>query len=201
MPEIKNPVPNNQVASFFQISAEIDPSNNWTLIKVDNTGLDNGTNQQMSSIQEETDYDSLFSNNSLKSNHSSSNKELCTCLQFDDSDDLDQNQIKSNRIKKNPHRVIQRVSSYPRCHPGLDPHRFRLDDRSGLKSESTNQLLRHLPTIPPYSSTEPTFDWHRKPQNLHDQPQSFDHEDTIFFHEPPRTTGFEFDRYLHIFTS
>merc|ERR1712061_372964 len=78
---------NNKVASNtnsqkntkpFQISPENDPANNWTLIKVNNNGITQGGSEQMTSIQEE-EYDSLFSS-SLKTSHSSSHRELCTCL-------------------------------------------------------------------------------------------------------------------------
>ena len=109
---------------FFQISPENDPSNNWTLFKVDNPGIQNPGSDQMSSIQEE-EFDSLFSSPSLKTSHSSSHKELCTCLGGQISDqDL--------TVKPKGHRLLTRMSSYPKCHPDYDPHRYDLKPHEAI---------------------------------------------------------------------
>jgi len=150
----------------YQISPENDPANNWTLIKVNsNQQVVQGSEQQMTSIQEE-EYDSLFSS-SLKTSHSSSHKELCTCLGGQLSDQaLTENQPRG-------HRILTRMASYPKCHPDFDPHRFDLygnrksadfdrksadfDRKSAdFDRKSENGLeavagLRQLPTIPPTS--------------------------------------------------
>lgn len=100
----------HQKSKPFQISPTNDPSQNWTM-----------TTPQTS----EENCDSLFS--SLKTSHSSSLKELCTCHES----------IQSN----SKHPELQRVASYPKA--VLDPHRFELKE-SKLKLE-----LKHLPTVPP----------------------------------------------------
>jgi len=107
----------------FQISPTNDPSQNWTL----------STPPTLSSTEEDT-YDSLFS--SLKTSHSSSLKELCTCS----------SQPNLSRVihpESKPHTELQRVASWPRA--ASDPHRFDLV----LGAQGDMQELKQLPTVPP----------------------------------------------------
>merc|ERR1712061_903564 len=161
----------------FQISPENDPANNWTLIKVNN--ITQGGSEQMSSIQEE-EYDSLFSS-SLKTSHSSSHKELCTCLGGQISDqDLPQ---------QRGHRLLTRMASYPKCHPDLDPHRYdleRKEDSNNLEAAQAVSVvgLRQLPTIPPSS-----YFWQPKQQQSNTQPRrSLASTPTSDFHKRPSRT-------------
>ena len=108
---------------IFQISPTNDPSQNWTL----------STPPTLSSTEEDT-YDSLFS--SLKTSHSSSLKELCTCS----------SQPNLSRVihpESKPHTELQRVASWPRA--ASDPHRFDLV----LGAQGDMQELKQLPTVPP----------------------------------------------------
>ncbi len=118
--------------SFLQISPEYDPSNNWTLLKALNA------DPYMSSIQEEEQHDSLFSN-SIKTSHSSSHD--CVCLDHQHPQEQQKPQRKNNKIS------LQRVASYPKCHPDNDPHRFDLITKQGATKSDD---MRHLPTVPPY---------------------------------------------------
>jgi len=116
----------------LQISPEYDPSNNWTLLKALNA------DPYMSSIQEEEQHDSLFSN-SIKTSHSSSHD--CVCLDHQHPQEQQKPQRKNNKIS------LQRVASYPKCHPDNDPHRFDLITKQGATKSDD---MRHLPTVPPY---------------------------------------------------
>lgn len=120
----------------FQISPTNDPSQNWTLSTPTTTTL---------SSTEDT-YDSLFS--SLKTSHSSSLKELCTCTS-----DSNLTQLQKSSSKPN-HTELHRVASWPRSAP--DPHRFDLI----LNAESKvaeNQELKQLPTVPPQRLLQQDF--------------------------------------------
>jgi len=187
----KGPATNNTISQKntkpYQISPENDPSNNWTLIKVNNI---QGGSEQMTSIQEE-EFDSLFSSPSLKTSHSSSHKELCTCLggQISDQDLTAQPRV---------HRLLTRMASYPKCHPDYDPHRYDLKQK-----EATTDLeavpvvgLRQLPTIPPTS-----YFWQQQQQQSNTQPRrSMASSPTSDFHKRPSRT-FSHNNFSAISTS
>ena len=109
----------------------------------------------MTSIQEETDYDSLFSQNSLKT--SRSNMHLCTCTSQSNGNVEISNTNDSDLQAKNPHKGVQRVASYPKCHPSLDPHRFDLLAPMGTPEGTLKGTLRHLPTVPPKTASNYFF--------------------------------------------
>jgi len=119
----------------FQISPTNDPSQNWTLSTPTTTTL---------SSTEDT-YDSLFS--SLKTSHSSSLKELCTCTS-----DSNLYQLHKSSSKPN-HTELHRVASWPRSAP--DPHRFDLI--LNAESKELNQELKQLPTVPPQRLLQQDF--------------------------------------------
>ena len=120
----------------LQISPTNDPSQNWTLSTPTTTTL---------SSTEDT-YDSLFS--SLKTSHSSSLKELCTCTS-----DSNLTQLQKSSSKPN-HTELHRVASWSRSAP--DPHRFDLilNDK---QSKVENQELKQLPTVPPQRLLQQDF--------------------------------------------
>ena len=119
----------------LQISPTNDPSQNWTLSTPTTTTL---------SSTEDT-YDSLFS--SLKTSHSSSLKELCTCTS-----DSNLTQLQKSSSKPN-HTELHRVASWPRSAP--DPHRFDLI--LNAESKELNQELKQLPTVPPQRLLQQDF--------------------------------------------
>jgi len=176
----KGSVTNNTISQKntkpYQISPENDPSNNWTLIKVDNPIQ--GGSEQMTSIQEE-EFDSLFSSPSLKTSHSSSHKELCTCLGGQISDqDL--------TVQPRGHRHLTRMASYPKCHPDYDPHRFDLKPQEATADIETVPVvgLRQLPNIPPTS-----YFWQQeKKSNTQPRRQSVASSTTSDFHKRPSRT-------------
>ena len=115
------------VVTVFQISPQIDPSQNWTLFK---------PIPILEDAEEEAD--SLFS--SLKTSHSSSLKALhCTCPR----QEVGQ---RPEVTAESPFPPLRRTASFPRCHPKLDPHRFDLNSE---RPQFVNQSLRQLPTVPP----------------------------------------------------
>ena len=123
----------------LQISPTNDPSQNWT--------LSTPTTTTVSSTEEDnTTYDSLFS--SLKTSHSSSLKELCTCT------GSDSNLTTQFQKSKPNHAELHRVASWPRSNP--DPHRFDLilNDK---QSKVENQELKQLPTVPPQRLLQQDF--------------------------------------------
>jgi len=161
----------------LKISPENDPSNNWTLIKVDNPIQ--GGSEQMTSIQEE-EFDSLFSSPSLKTSHSSSHKELCTCLG---------GQISDQDLTAQPrgHRHLTRMASYPKCHPDYDPHRFDLKPQEATADIETVPVvgLRQLPTIPPTSCF---WQQEKQPNTQPPRRQSLASSTTSDFHKRPSRT-------------
>lgn len=116
----------------FQISPLNDPSHNWTLIKVSSISSEEN---QMSSIQEIEEYDSLFSS-SLKTSHTSSHKELCSAFGTS---------IEDFRREPRPKKTIQRVQSWPKTQSDLDPHRFDIVEKFSIDENH----LKQLPRIPP----------------------------------------------------
>jgi len=189
----KGPATNNTISQKntkpYQISPENDPSNNWTLFKVDNPGIQNPGSDQMSSIQEE-EFDSLFSSPSLKTSHSSSHKELCTCLGGQISDqDL--------TVKPKGHRLLTRMSSYPKCHPDYDPHRYDLKPHEAITDLKTVPVvgLRQLPTIPPTS-----YFWQQEKQSNTQPRRSLAASPASDFHKRPSRT-FSHNNFSAISTS
>lgn len=185
----KGPATNNTISQKntkpYQISPENDPSNNWTLIKVNNI---QGGSEQMTSIQEE-EFDSLFSSPSLKTSHSSSHKELCTCLA---------GQISDQDLTAQPrgHRLLTRMASYPKCHPDYDPHRYDLEQREATALEAVSVVgLRQLPNIPPTS-----YFWQQQQQSNTQPRRSLASSPTSDFHKRPSRT-FSHNNFSAISTS
>ena len=65
------------------------------------------------------------------------------------------------------HRLLQRMSSYPKTHPDLDPHRYDLQrgDANDLEAVSVAGL-RQLPNIPPTS-----YFWQQNQEQSNTQPR------------------------------
>lgn len=124
----------------------------------------------MSSIEEE-EYDSLFSA-SLKTSHSSSQKNLhtCACMQED--------------TPRHHHKSVQRMASWPKCHPSNDPHRF-----DSLPTNHTNEGLRQLPSMPPINLfwPQPSLQLKKPPQT---PPLTHSQSSTEFNKRPLRSSTF-----------
>ena len=152
---------------YLQISPTNDPSQNWT--------LSTPTTTTVSSTEEDnTTYDSLFS--SLKTSHSSSLKELCTCT------GSDSNLTTQFQKSKPNHAELHRVASWPRSNP--DPHRFDLilNDK---QSKVENQELKQLPTVPPQRLLQQDF-WSiaAVPESISVQELRLGHLDPIDSYHP-----------------